>query len=439
MTSRQSRKAAAAAPAADEPVLLVSTVDAVERVRQQVFHQATASVAFDCEGNNMAQADGTLDLVSLALRPSGRVVLLDMTATAPGRDANCALLRDLMASKVIEKVVFDVRGDAEALRLHAGATEFHRMFDVQILACLLQRVKGSCTRRPGLAKLLAKEVPESAGDYHIIKQQIYADNTIWARRPLEPAALICASHDARFLSQLRSELVRQLFEKSQPAANEVVRIITAEQLKLTGATAELDSAVGPSFRLPKGQRLVCKTCTCGTCGELLPLLFFRKGSATCKSCVRMAQQQPSTPPQSDDDSHPRMRNSDDDEEDEDEDEVAAAPVAAAPVAAAPVQNRGPRVLLRGQTKAELNGLSGTVLRTDPSSGRLVVALEDASETILLLKPEYVLGATGTRVTIADGRGSGEVVSCADTRVLVEMRDGSRLWVPTADISLTMMP
>ena len=115
----------------------ITIVDSIPLIKDVIAKLNTAgTMAVDCEGRDLGRG-GTLDILSVATKDK-EVYLFDISAL--GRGAFDAGLRALLENKEVEKMMFDCRGDADALK-HLFGVMLDGVLDVQLLEVIHRQKK----------------------------------------------------------------------------------------------------------------------------------------------------------------------------------------------------------------------------------------------------------------------------------------------------------
>jgi exonuclease 3'-5' domain-containing protein 1 len=180
----------------------------IEEIRQAI--QKGETIAVDCAGVELSHF-GSVTLINIAV--SGQVYLIDVlkicnTAYDGGL---CSILED----RSIQKLMFDCREDADALK-HLYNVRLDGILDVQLLEVINRiRNRGYTTIR-SLKHCLELFVSDKTMIEVKLKGRpsMSQDNKLWEKRPLSEDILKYASIDVLALSKLYDALCNRVVDKT---------------------------------------------------------------------------------------------------------------------------------------------------------------------------------------------------------------------------------
>lgn len=197
-------------------VQIIDTAGALEEFLDDVPAPTTGPPAWfiDLEGNNLSR-QGTLSLMTVLIKPRGTIYIVDITTlgqTAFTTSAsNERTLKDILESKDIVKVFFDVRNDSDALFSHFGI-RVNGIQDVQLMELATRRFNRRCVN--GLGKCIEQDSGMDLSErrrWEELKQQgrrLFAPEqggsfSVFDDRPLRPDIIEYCAQDVQLLPVLR--------------------------------------------------------------------------------------------------------------------------------------------------------------------------------------------------------------------------------------------
>ena len=182
---------------------------AIEEIRQAI--QKGETIAVDCEGVNLSRF-GSVTLINIAVR--GQVYLIDVLKI--GNTAYDGELRSILEDKSIQKLMFDCREDADALK-HLYNVRLDGVLDVQLLE-VMDRIRHSgYTKIRSLKHCLELFVSDKT--MLEVKQKgrssMSQDKKLWEKRPLSEDILKYASFDVLAIFKLYDALYHRVVDKAR--------------------------------------------------------------------------------------------------------------------------------------------------------------------------------------------------------------------------------
>jgi len=182
---------------------------AIEEIRQAI--QKGETIAVDCEGVELSRF-GSVTLVNIAVR--GQVYLIDVLKI--GNTAYDGGLRSILEDRSIQKLMFDCREDADALK-HLHNVRLDGVLDVQLLE-VMNRIncRGYTTIRS-----LKHCIELFLSDRTMLEVKLKGrssmsqDNKLWEKRPLSEDILKYASIDVLALFKLYDALCNRVVDKTR--------------------------------------------------------------------------------------------------------------------------------------------------------------------------------------------------------------------------------
>ncbi|KAI1770809.1 ribonuclease H-like domain-containing protein [Hypoxylon cercidicola] len=201
------------------------------------------SLYIDLEGVNLGR-HGSISIFQLYVLPTSQTYLIDVqtlgfeTFTTPGSHGRT--LKDILESKTIPKVVFDVRNDSDALFSHFQI----RLQGIQDLQ--LMELARSTVRKPhvkGLSKCIERDLELDDNEVSAWKRikekgiRLFAPERggsfeVFNARPLSDEIRLYCSYDVQFLPRLWAYYDRKL----APGLRDSVESATKDRVALSQAT-----------------------------------------------------------------------------------------------------------------------------------------------------------------------------------------------------------
>mmetsp|Transcript_10558 Transcript_10558/g.30070 ORF Transcript_10558/g.30070 Transcript_10558/m.30070 type:complete len:249 (+) Transcript_10558:65-811(+) len=190
--------------------VLIGNVSSCRRVCSAII-ASRKNVAVDLEGIALSR-DGQICLIQLAVDGDPEVKLIDVVSL--GQEAfDAGLLGSLLSNDTVRKLMYDVRGDADAL-YHQFKVRIANVVDVQVLYCRTfdspsdPYVKGlgkALSRCPGLTDDQRAELDAvKAAGVRLFAPEKGGSYEVWRQRPLSPALVDYASADVAHLHAMYS-------------------------------------------------------------------------------------------------------------------------------------------------------------------------------------------------------------------------------------------
>lgn len=188
----------------------------------------TIALSFDCEGDNLGR-NGVTCYLQIRDELTGHIWLIDLLVlgqqawTTTGADG-VTTLKTVFENKNVVKLIFDVRGDSDALYSHYGV-RLAGVLDVQYLGMLKRAAYWE--RRPRYTDSMRNSrCLTSAEQQQFDTYKCYPygnDYSKFKERPLQPSLKAYAINDVMFLRRLASKLklsltdvaIRHAFEWTQ--------------------------------------------------------------------------------------------------------------------------------------------------------------------------------------------------------------------------------
>jgi exonuclease 3'-5' domain-containing protein 1 len=182
---------------------------AIEEISQAI--QKGETIAVDCEGVELSRF-GSVTLVNIAVR--GPVYLIDIL-----KIDNAAYdrgLRSILEDKSINKLMFDCREDADALK-HLYNVRLDGVLDVQLLEVMNRIIHRGYTKIRSLNHCLELFVSHETMLKVKLKgrSSMDQDNKLWEKRPLSEDMLKYASIDVLALFKLYDALCYRVVAKAR--------------------------------------------------------------------------------------------------------------------------------------------------------------------------------------------------------------------------------
>ena len=184
---------------------------AIEEVRKAI--QKGETIAVDCEGVELLISRfGSVTLINIAVR--GQVYLIDVLKI--GNAAYDGGLRSILEDKSINKLMFDCREDADALK-HLHNVRLDGVLDVQLLEVMNRIRHTGYTKIRSLMHCLELFVSDKTMIEVKLKgkSSMSQDNKLWEKRPLSEEMLKYASIDIRAIFKLYDALYYRVVDKAR--------------------------------------------------------------------------------------------------------------------------------------------------------------------------------------------------------------------------------
>ncbi|TKX22634.1 3'-5' exonuclease-like protein 2 [Elsinoe australis] len=213
----------------------------------------------DLEGNNLSR-HGTLSLVTILVKPLGKVYLVDVTALGNSafttQGANGSSLQKILESPDIIKVFFDIRNDSDALySLHGVRVE--GIHDLQLMELASRHFSKKYVS--GLARCIVRDsnlgFPETE-EWVDIKEKgkriFNQDYAAFDKRPIDPDLLRYCVQDVAFMPHLYDIYRARIYEGWLPDIwDETKRRVELSQTEGYNGQGQ-HMALGPSRWLDEG-------------------------------------------------------------------------------------------------------------------------------------------------------------------------------------------
>ncbi|KAF9558293.1 hypothetical protein CPC08DRAFT_709743 [Agrocybe pediades] len=198
--------------------VLVDTIPLLESCIKDVTDPKNTKLAVDLEGVDLSR-NGRVSIIQLFAKNSDTIWLVDVTVLGrlafehKAASTNGCSLKDVLQSKNIVKILYDVRNDADAL-YNLYQVDMKNTYDLQLLEVAARRaqklrVKFICGLSKAITTYLSppssvtqiKEdglvlfLPEKGGSYEVFE-----------RRPLDPRIILYCAQDVAVLFQLEAVL-----------------------------------------------------------------------------------------------------------------------------------------------------------------------------------------------------------------------------------------
>ena len=182
---------------------------AIEEIRQAI--QKGETIAVDCEGVELSHF-GSVTLINIAV--SGQVYLIDVLKI--GNTAYDGGLRFILEDRSIQKLMFDCREDADALK-HLYNVRLDGVLDVQLLEVMDRIRNRGYTKIRSLKHCLELFVSDETMLEVKLKgrSSMSQDNKLWEKRPLSEDMLKYASIDVLALFKLYDALCYRVVAKAR--------------------------------------------------------------------------------------------------------------------------------------------------------------------------------------------------------------------------------
>lgn len=125
-------------------ITVIDTLDALKAFLQILpsTTQSNPSLYIDLEGNNLSR-HGTISLITILIPSTSKVYLIDIhtlgaAAFTTFSEPNNVTLQQVLKSKDVEIVFFDVRNDSDALFAHYGI-RLQGIKDLQLMELAVRR------------------------------------------------------------------------------------------------------------------------------------------------------------------------------------------------------------------------------------------------------------------------------------------------------------
>ena len=206
-------------------IIMVNSIDslyiATACIRARI--KESKLIAVDLEGVDLS-AEGTICIVQIATSLDAPVYLFDIVALGMTAFSDEAL-KGLLEDGDIQKILFDVRADANALS-HLFKVKMENVIDLQLVDAAYSRLNGKDDDRVhGLGWLLTKTQRANLSDTEKVHMKELKDNMkaiydtnnrIWEGRPLSPTLLEYCT-DAIYFFPMYESYTNELYKKFRSA------------------------------------------------------------------------------------------------------------------------------------------------------------------------------------------------------------------------------
>jgi exonuclease 3'-5' domain-containing protein 1 len=243
-------RVAAPRPGFGPEVIMIDSIDSLYIATACIRARANDSklIAVDLEGYNLG-SEGTICIVQITTSFSGPVFLFDIVKLGPTAFTTEAL-KGLLEDDNIQKILFDVRADANALFFLYGVS-IKNVLDLQLVDAANMRLSGNLYSKlnvNGLARLLTDGRHGNRANLNddeklrmeklkkASKDMFIADDHIWELRPLNPTLLEYCTDTIYFFPMYES--YKSELNSKFSSAPWLVAVLNSSQVRLDWAHSD---------------------------------------------------------------------------------------------------------------------------------------------------------------------------------------------------------